>query len=49
MDYILDKDVSPRILMTLGLAHCDLAVRGRWAGKSFLEGVSLEEASVLIA
>jgi len=32
----------------LALAHCNLAAWGRWVGKTFLESVSLEEASVLI-
>ena len=48
MDYILDKYVSPRVLMTLGFSLLQLAARGQWAGKTFLEGVSLEEASVSI-
>jgi hypothetical protein len=48
MDYILDKYVSPRVLMTLGFSSLWLAARGRWVGKTFSEGVSLEEASVSI-
>ena len=31
--------------MMLGFSSSRLAVRGWWAGKTFLEGVSLEEAS----
>ena len=46
MDYILDKYVSPRVFYDAGFSSLRLAARGRWAGKTFLEGVSLEEGSV---
>ncbi len=48
MDYILDKYVSPLLLMTLGFSLLQLAAGEWWAGKTFLEGISLEEASILI-
>ena len=48
MDYVLDKYVSPGILMTLGFISSRLAVRGRWVGKTFLEGISLTDANVSI-
>ncbi len=35
MDNILDKYVSPCVLMTLGFSSSQLAARGRWAGKTF--------------
>ena len=34
--------------MTLGFSSSQLAARGQWAGTTFLEGISLEEDSVLI-
>jgi hypothetical protein len=46
MDYILDKYVSPRVLMTLDFSSSRL--EGTVGGKNFLEGFSLEEASVSI-
>ena len=46
MDYILDKYVSPRVFYDAGFSSSRLAARGRWAGKTFSEGVSLEEGSV---
>jgi hypothetical protein len=45
MDYTRQKYVSPHVHMTLGFSSSRLVARGRWAGKTFSEGVSLEEAS----
>ena len=47
MDYILDKYVSPRVLLMQALARRD-GGEETLGGKTFSEGVSLEEASVLI-
>jgi len=47
MDYILDKYVSPRVLMTLGFSSSRRRQGGGGQG-NFSEGVSLEEASVSI-
>ena len=47
MDYILDKYVSPRVLMMLDFSSSRRRRRdGGWG--NFSEGVSLEEASVSI-
>ena len=47
MDYILDKYVSPRVLMTLDFSVAT-GGEGTVGGKTFSEGVSLGEASVSI-
>jgi hypothetical protein len=44
MDYTRQKYVSPHVPMMRGFSSLRLAARGRWAGKTFSEGVSLEEA-----
>ena len=45
MDYTRQKYVSPPIHVMLGVSLSQLAVRIRWAGKTFSEGVSWEKAS----
>ena len=47
MDYILDKYVSPRVLMTLDFSSLRRR-RGEGEWENFSEGLSLEEASVSI-
>ena len=48
MDYTLEKYVSPNVPMILGFSLLQLVFRGQWVGKTLLESVSLEEASVSI-
>ena len=48
MDNVLDKYVSPRVFMMLGFSSSQLTARGRWVEKTFLEGISLTDANVLI-